>query len=677
MKIKVLIFLRISFLCLSFSLAPGNSHADSKIVVAGDKNFPPVEYLQDNHPKGFNVELWQELSKAMGRTLEIELMPWKDAQKKVLDGEADALTLLGPTKQRRKLYDFSEPWLEFKFVFFVRSDDLTIKNINDLKRRIVGVTEGGYPRQVLESNKNIKLLFIRNNLEGFQLLQSNKISAVATDQWVGSYTIQKHDIDGVRIVEEPFATNVACIPVKKGNVKLLKDINLGIMKLRKDGTINEILDKWSPKRVVFLTEEKIRRTIIIVAVVLLIAVIVFSLLWIVLLKRQVNRKTKQLRQEIGERKQVEETLRGKTKELSERVKDLNCLYDISKLVESPDISIEEIIQGTAELIPPAWQYPDITCCRIIFKEAQYSTENFQETNWKQSRDIFVHGEREGTLDVCYLEERPEIAEGPFVKEERELINAIGERLGRVFQHKLLQDQLIRSERLTATGQLAASIAHEINSPLQGITSLLNSIERTHSQDERLLKNLGLVKGGFIGIRDIVRKLLDLNRPGKEKKQPMNINSVIEDTVTLLKSHLKKTKVKIIPNLSSKIPNITASPQQLGQVFMNLINNAVEAMTGTSKSVDSWEPGKFTDREITINSNLMKNNIIIEVADTGPGISKEDTEHIFDPFYTRKKEMGMGIGLSLCHGIIEDHNGSIATTNSSEGGAVFTITLPII
>jgi len=167
----------------------------------------------------------------------------------------------------------------------------------------------------------------------------------------------------------------------------------------------------------------------------------------------------------------------------------------------------------------------------------------------------------------------------------------------------LEVQLIRSERLAATGQLAATIAHEINSPLQGIISLLNSIERNYQQDEKILEKLNLVKGGFASIRDTVKKLLDLNRPGKERKRPVNINSVIDDTVGLLKSHLKKNKVKIILNLSSKVRHITASPQQLGQVFMNLINNAVEAMAEISESKDGLKTRKSTNREITINSNL--------------------------------------------------------------------------
>lgn len=110
--------------------------------------------------------------------------------------------------------------------------------------------------------------------------------------------------------------------------------------------------------------------------------------------------------------------------------------------------------------------------------------------------------------------------------------------------------------------------------------------------------------------------------------------------------------------------------------MNLISNAVEAMTGTSKSKAGRKTREATNGKITVNSDLRKDTITIIVADTGPGISKEDLEHIFDPFYTRKKEMGIGIGLSLCHGIIEDHKGFISAKNSPEGGAIFTIILPI-
>jgi signal transduction histidine kinase len=107
--------------------------------------------------------------------------------------------------------------------------------------------------------------------------------------------------------------------------------------------------------------------------------------------------------------------------------------------------------------------------------------------------------------------------------------------------------------------------------------------------------------------------------------------------------------------------------------LNLLNNAVEAMSGASKS---GRPGGMTGGEIKIRTLPGKGNIVITVADTGPGIAEKDLHHVFDAFYTRKKKMGMGVGLSICHGFVEDHGGTIAAENSPEGGAVFTIKLPL-
>ena len=120
----------------------------------------------------------------------------------------------------------------------------------------------------------------------------------------------------------------------------------------------------------------------------------------------------------------------------------------------------------------------------------------------------------------------------------------------------------------------------------------------------------------------------------------------------------------------------ASPQQLGHVFLNLINNSVEAMSGVSKSEGKWKERAKIGGDISIKTMLKKNHVVIQVSDTGPGIAEEDLEHIFDTFYTRKKTLGMGIGLSICNGIIEDHNGTITAKNIKDGGAVFTITLPV-
>jgi len=245
----------------------------------------------------------------------------------------------------------------------------------------------------------------------------------------------------------------------------------------------------------------------------------------------------------------------------------------------------------------------------------------------------------------------------------------------ITQTKLMQDQLIRSERLAATGQLAASIAHEINSPLQAVTVLLGTLKKNYSDDEALSNQLELLKGAFRSIRDTVINLLDLNRPGKEVKQSTNINLLIEKNVDLVRSHLKRNKVKVHLDLSPSMPEIYASPLKLNQCFLNLINNAVEAMIGTSTPDNGSRAGMNSPKEISINTGHTKKNIFIKISDMGPGIPEKDLQYIFDPFFTRKKKMGMGVGLSICHRIIYDHGGFITGENLPHGGVMMTITLP--
>jgi len=135
--------------------------------------------------------------------------------------------------------------------------------------------------------------------------------------------------------------------------------------------------------------------------------------------------------DITERKRAEKELEKRTNDLNERVKELNCFYGISRLVDKRGISLEEIIQGTVDLILSSWRHPDIACARIIMGDQEFKTKNFKETDWKQACDIIVHGELSGTVEVYYLEEKPACYEGPFLKEERTLINNIAPQLARI------------------------------------------------------------------------------------------------------------------------------------------------------------------------------------------------------------------------------------------------------
>jgi|GEM_PF-4455596 len=152
--------------------------------------------------------------------------------------------------------------------------------------------------------------------------------------------------------------------------------------------------------------------------------------------------------DITERKLAEEKTKLINIQLKERVKEFSCLFKFSELMEKPGISLEEIIQELVNFLPPAWQYPEITCARIIFGDKIFKTENFKETIWKQSGDIKIHKKIIGTIEVYYLEERPEIDKGPFLKEERDLLTIIAARLGSFIDRKNSKEQLQQSYQKT-------------------------------------------------------------------------------------------------------------------------------------------------------------------------------------------------------------------------------------
>jgi PAS domain S-box-containing protein len=170
--------------------------------------------------------------------------------------------------------------------------------------------------------------------------------------------------------------------------------------------------------------------------------------------------------------------RAHMRQLRERVKELNCLYGISKLIQDTDLSLPEILQGTLERIPPAWQYPEVTCARIVLEGQTYETAGFRETAWKQSCDIWVHGESAGSAAVCYLEERPCEDEGPFLVEERSLLEAIAEQLGRVVE-RIRAEQALRAseERNIAQRRQAEATLRRYQAMLDAVSDPISLVDR--------------------------------------------------------------------------------------------------------------------------------------------------------------------------------------------------------
>ncbi|MFC1867682.1 PAS domain S-box protein [Thermodesulfobacteriota bacterium] len=389
-------------------------------------------------------------------------------------------------------------------------------------------------------------------------------------------------------------------------------------------------------------------------------------------------------QNITERKQEEEELWEKTHHLGERVKELNCLYGISNLVEKPDISLEEILVGTVALIPPSWQYPEITCSRIILDSKEYRTENYKETNWRQSSDILLNGERVGTVDVNYLEKRPEIDEGPFLKEERSLINVIAERMGRIIEliktkeeKTILEAQLQQAQKIESIGTLAGGIAHDFNNILSPIMIHSDMVMEDFPSNSPLQFNLKEIFKAGERARDMVKQILAFGRQKQQERLAVRLGSILNEVLKLVRSTIPTT-IDIRHNIEAKTDTVLADPTQIHQVILNLCTNASHAMREKGGVLEIKLDDLDLNSEAIVQFDGLTPGVYLRltVRDTGHGIDPENIGKIFDPYFTTKQVgEGSGMGLAVVHGILKSHSGDIKVESEPGKGTTFQVLLP--
>ena len=226
-----------------------------------------------------------------------------------------------------------------------------------------------------------------------------------------------------------------------------------------------------------------------------------------------------------------------------------------------------------------------------------------------------------------------------------------------------QEQLLQSEKMSAVGQLIAGVAHELNNPLTAILGYAQLLE-SEGLNERAQDYVGKMFKQAQRTHRVVQNLLSFARQRKPERSEVDIRKVLEETLALRDYDLKINNIVVEKDLGAEAAMVVADPHQLEQVFLNIINNAVDAVLEAGRS------GK-----LKIRVYCEKGAVCAQFADDGPGI--KDPKRIFDPFYTTKNVgKGTGLGLSICYGIVKEHGGDITAHNASEGGAVIEVRLPM-
>ncbi len=402
--------------------------------------------------------------------------------------------------------------------------------------------------------------------------------------------------------------------------------------------------------------------------------------------RQMRYHGKQVRvaacRNITERKRAEEERQRLHNETRERVKELRCMYGIADAVRTRD-TLQEVFEVAAALLPTGWRYPEITCARLRVDGKEYCSEPFEETRWKQSAEIAVRGHSRGAVEVFYLEERPELDEGPFLNEERNLINGIANTLSEAVEHvqsrkdrEKAEMQLRHAHKMDAIGQLTGGIAHDFNNILGIILGNVDLLKLQMAADESTAKRIEAIQKSARRAASLTRKLLSFSHYRGGDVTVINLNELISDMKDLIARSVTP-EVEMEHHFAGDLWLTEINNGDFEDALINLVLNARDAMPNggrltletCNRTLDAAfcaknagaEPGHYVE---------------LAVSDTGEGIPRERQQQIFEPYFTTKDvDKGTGLGLAMVYGFTKRSMGYIQVHSEPGIGTTFRLYLP--
>jgi signal transduction histidine kinase len=410
--------------------------------------------------------------------------------------------------------------------------------------------------------------------------------------------------------------------------------------------------------------------------------------------------------EIVERKRADEALIKTTSALHERVKELSCLYGISKLVEEGDLTLDEILQRTVDLVPPSWQYPERTCARIKLKNRSYTTKQFQKTDWVQSRGIKVNKEHIGVLEVFLLEAQPARDERLFLEEEHDLLHAIAERLGHIIAHKQADAALHKAhdelqlrvvertkelaaqnrhllneirERKKAEADLqesaekiklfAYSVAHDLKNPAIATFGLARILNQKFG-DALTERGRGICEQIQRSSEDIAALVEKINIFISTKETPLQIENISLKNIflTLYEEFSSQLLLRSVQwSIQDNMPDgIIADRLAVTRIFRNIIENALK-YGGSGLGM------------IAVGYRATDELHVFTITDDGQGVTEEDSDDIFNWFKRKKQNSttessGAGIGLAIVREMAATHGGTVWQESAQPKGVTFCVSL---
>lgn len=357
-------------------------------------------------------------------------------------------------------------------------------------------------------------------------------------------------------------------------------------------------------------------------------------------------------------------------QLKERVKELKCLYELSKIAWEADNDLETIVTRTLQILPFAMQHPDLAEASIAIDTSVRSTSKFKGCQHPISFPLMVGKKNRGKVTVGYRKGIKGNGQSPFLAEEKKLIKTVAREFSLYIKRaeaeeekQKLQLQLQHVERLAFVGELSAGIAHELNEPLGRILGFAQLIKKTGGLNDQQNQDIERIVKASLYTREIIKKLMIFSRQMPRQITRVNLNDIVSNILYFIDVRFISRQIRITRRIDKNLPLIQADEVQMSQVLVNLITNGIHAMP--------------MGGELLIATKNKGNYVTLSVRDTGHGMTGEVRKKIFEPFFTTKPVgQGTGLGLSVVQGIVIAHHGKINVTSAPGKGTKVEVLLPL-
>ena len=626
------------FLIISSSFSYAEPEVKKIITVAGDENFPPYEFLDERDGlkvyRGFNIDLIRAVMEINGQELQFLPLPWKEALRALQEGRVDAIGGMKYDAERAQYFDFSEEYLVNSLAIFVAKDNSIIVELGDLENKRIAVQKDDIAYQKLRG-RVLELTATVSQEEAIKLLVAGKVEAVVGNKMAGQYFLQRLGaMDSVKSVGGIINPERYGFAVRRDNTELLQKFNEGLRKVKQDGTYDRIYQKWFGEPVDYPAHYYKRYLSYLIGGLLITVVLV-------LIFGRINYMLK--------------------REVANRTQEINRAND--ELVRMNSY-IQDVNRYQSNVLNSG--YGGILTCDgagIIRFANHYASERLQIIGDPSEQDLHDVPAGKWILDILQTgDSSGELLLGENWLEFAVLRLAAGNQPAEIVVHfrdiseeKKLREDVVKRHKMEALGQLVASIAHEIRTPLTSIKTFTEMLPNKYDNADFREKISRFVPQEIERLNRVVNDLLAYANPPVVHQETVPLKTLVDGVMVYFADAIARQGIDFRVDCDDRL-RVCVDRHQMKQVLINVLLNSLQALA------------ERENPRLRLTAELFEERVVLQVTDNGPGISPEVRQKAFEPFFTTKAG-GTGLGLFVSYQLARRNSVEIQLDGAPDGGAM--------